>query len=82
MKLPYIGWLGYVVVTMSACFAILKLIGILDLSWWWILAPIGYGIIIFALAVLTVVWTERRKTRVEHRIQKHIDYFNKNHSDV
>lgn len=45
------GCLGFFAVLLGVAFIVLKLVGVIDWSWWWVLAPIwGYvalGFVIF-----------------------------------
>ena len=51
------GCLGFFAVLLGVAFIVLELVGVIDWSWWWVLAPIwGYfalGFVIF-LVTLTI----------------------------
>ena len=57
------GCLGFFAVLLGVAFIVLKLVGVIDWSWWWVLAPLwGYvalGFVIFlvimAVAVIAVI---------------------------
>lgn len=55
------GCLGFFAVLLSVAFIVLKLVGVIDWSWWWVLAPIwsyvalGFVIFLVALAIAIIV---------------------------
>ena len=45
-----------VVAALTICFVVLKLVGFVDWSWWWVLAPVWVvGATVVAVIVLTVL---------------------------
>lgn len=55
------GCLGFFAVLLGVAFIVLKLVGVIDWSWWWVLAPIwgyvalGFVIFLVALAIAIIV---------------------------
>ena len=53
------GCLGFFAVLLGVAFIVLKLVGVIDWSWWWVLAPIwGYvalGFVIFLVALTIAI---------------------------
>ncbi len=55
-------WIAFTIVT-CAILSILKIIGVIGISWWWMTTPlilIGFIILIVSLTGL-VIWLESRK---------------------
>jgi Flp pilus assembly protein TadB len=72
-----IGLLGAVFVA----FLVLKLVGVIDWSWWWVTSPLWIPlavmlIIFIALFIAFVISSKRR----EKRLKKRINQFNKKNS--
>ena len=55
------GCLGFFAVLLGVAFIVLNLVGVIDWSWWWVLAPIlgyfalGFVIFLVTLAIAIIV---------------------------
>lgn len=41
-------------------FIVLKLVGVIDWSWWWVLSPIWITLVIAVIFVITMTWIVKR----------------------
>lgn len=49
------GCLGFFAVLLGVAFIVLKLVGVIDWSWWWVLAPIwGYVALCFVIFLVAL----------------------------
>ncbi len=49
-------------------FVVLKLVGIINWSWWWVLSPLWIGIILWLIVVICcAVWVTRTESKFTKR---------------
>ena len=52
MQIGIAGMLGIV-------FTVLKLVGVINWSWWWVTSPFWIGLAVWAVLVAVFVWADR-----------------------